>query len=120
MIPMFPELRTHLMEVFELAEPGTEYVISRYRSANANLRTQLLRIISKAGVVAWPKPWHNLRSTRQTELAEKYPIHVVCAWLGNSRAVAQEHYLQITDAHFAQAIVDGVPAVEAAAGEQAA
>jgi integrase len=119
MIPMFPELRSHLLEVFEQAEPGTEYVINRYRSANANLRTQLLRIISKAGVVAWPKPWHNLRSTRQTELAEKYPIHVVCAWLGNSRAVAQEHYLQITDAHFAQAIVDGV-SVKTGDGERAA
>jgi hypothetical protein len=31
---------------------------------------------------------------------------VVCAWLGNSRAVAQDHYLQVTDAHFAQAIAE--------------
>ena len=38
------------------------------------------------------------RATRETELAALYPLHVVCAWIGNSRAVAQEHYLQVTDA----------------------
>lgn len=102
-IPLFPELRGPLLEVFEAAEPGTESVITRYRNANQNLRTQLLRIIASAGVKPWPKLWHNLRSTRQTELAERYPIHVVCAWLGNSRAVAQEHYLQVTDSHFSHA-----------------
>ena len=56
----------------------------------------------------WAKPWHNLRATRQTELCEKYPIHVVCQWIGNSRAIAQEHYLQVTDAHFAQASAEPV------------
>ena len=104
MIPLFPELRPHLLEVFEQAEPGTEHVITRYRDSACNLRTHFCRIIRKAGLTPWPKPWHNLRSTRQTELAEKYPIHVVRAWLGNSRAVAQEHYLQLTDAHFAHAV----------------
>jgi hypothetical protein len=40
-----------------------------------------------------------MRSTRQTELvASGFPSHVVCAWLGNSTDVANEHYLQVTDA----------------------
>src|SRR5690606_20916656 len=34
------------------------------------------------------------------ELAEQFPIHVVCEWIGNSQAVAAKHYLQVTDAHF--------------------
>src|SRR5206468_223950 len=110
--PLFPELRPYLLDVFEQAEEGTEYVITRYRQANVNLRTQLNRIIDNAGLKPWPKLFHNLRATRQTELAERYPIHVVCAWLGNSRAVAQEHYLQVTDAHFTQAVED--PSVKAA------
>src|SRR5207248_10138793 len=101
-----PELRTYLQPAFDEAEPRTEYVVTRYRDTNANLRTQLRRIIHRAGLMPWPKLFHNLRSTRQTELAERYPIHVVCAWLGNSRAVAQEHYLQVTDAHFALAAAD--------------
>jgi hypothetical protein len=62
------------------------------------------RIIKRSGVKPWPKLFHNLQSTRQTELTEKFPSHVVCAWLGNSRAVAQDHYLQVTDAHFTQAV----------------
>ena len=103
LVPLFPELLPYLREVFEEAEPGTEYVITRYRQANCNLRTQLQRIIAKAGLKAWPKLFQNLRSTRETELTERWPEHVVCAWLGNSRAVAREHYLQVTDEHFEQA-----------------
>ena len=99
-IPIFPELYPYVREVFEQAPEESTYVITRYRDEYTNLRTHFLRINRKAGLQPWAKPWHNLRSTRQTELVETHPIHVVCAWLGNSRAVAQEHYLQLTDAHF--------------------
>jgi len=109
MLPLFPELLPHLREVFEEAEPGTEYVITRYRARNCNLRTQLERIIKRAGLQPWPKLFQNLRSTRETELAERWPVHVVCAWIGNSRAVAQKHYLQVTDDHFAQAATERTP-----------
>lgn len=104
MIPLFPELRPHLLEVFERAEPGDTHVITRYRDANANLRTQLNRIINRAGLEPWPKLFQNLRSTRETELAETFPMHVVCKWIGNSQPVAAEHYLQLTDDHFNRAI----------------
>ena len=30
-------------------------------------------------------------------------MHVVCAWIGNTRKVAAEHYLQVTQEHFEQA-----------------
>ena len=102
-IPMFPELRPYLEEVFDQAEPGTEFVITRYRDTNSNLRTQLQRIIQRAGLKPWPKLFQNLRSTRPTELEREHPSHVVCAWIGNSRAVAAKHYLQITDEDFAKA-----------------
>ena len=103
LVPLFPELVPHLREVFEWAEPGGEYVITRYRHPSANLRTQLNRIIKRAGLKAWPKLFQNLRSTRQTELEEDFPTHVVCAWMGNSRPVAMKHYLQVTDEHFERA-----------------
>lgn len=102
-VPMFPELLPHLREVFEGAEPGTEYVVARYRDSGVNLRTQLERIVRRAGLEPWPKPFQNLRSTRETELAERFPIHVVCKWIGNSPAVAAQHYLQVTDEHFDRA-----------------
>lgn len=56
-IPMFPELRPYLDEVFHAAPPGTVHLITKYRSPNANLRTQLQRIIRKAGLEPWPKLW---------------------------------------------------------------
>lgn len=102
-IPLFPELLPHLRQAFEEAEPGTEHVITRYRDTEQNLRTQLRRIIARAGVAEWPKLFHNLRSTRETELAETWPLHVVCSWIGNSQPVAAKHYLQTTDEHFNKA-----------------
>lgn len=112
-LPMFPELRPYLEAVRdELFASGfdpkrtrlsEQPVITRYRDCNANLRTQLQRIICNAGLTSWPKLFQNLRSTRETELAERFPIHVVCEWIGNSQAVAAKHYLQVTADHYAQA-----------------
>jgi hypothetical protein len=83
-------------------------IITRYRGDDTNLRTQLQKIIKRAGLTPWPKLWQNLRSTRQTELAETYPMHVVCQWIGNSQAVAAKHYLQVTDEHYLQASKEAV------------
>ncbi|MGI9457483.1 MAG: tyrosine-type recombinase/integrase [Aeoliella sp.] len=79
MLPIFPELRSYLEDSWDLAEPGTEFIINRYRSSNSNLRTQLNRIVKRAGLKPWPKLFQNLRSTRETELAETFPLHVVSA-----------------------------------------
>ncbi len=102
-IPLFPELVEPLRDVFEQAAEGAVYLITRYRSQNSNLRTQFNRIVRRAGLKPWPKPFQNCRSTRETELMESYPAHVVCAWIGNSEAVARKHYLQVTDEHFQRA-----------------
>jgi integrase len=111
-IPLFPELRRQLEECFEFAAEGAVYVVdSHYRQSamgkdgwrNCNLRTQFQRIVKNAGLTPWPRLFHNLRSSRQTELAETFPSHVVCGWLGNSEKIAREHYYQITDEHFASA-----------------
>lgn len=103
-VPIFPELRRYLLEAFEDAAPGTQYAVSIFRSAHVNMRTQFKRIIQRAGLVPWPKLFHNLRSTRQTELTEFFPNHVVCAWLGNSERIAKMHYLQTTDAYVQRAV----------------
>jgi len=102
-IPIFPELRPYLDEVFDQAEPGSDWIITRYRNGNANLRTQLHRIIERAGLIPWGKPFQNLRSTRETELVKNFPIHIVCSWIGNTAGVASKHYLQVTDADFDRA-----------------
>jgi len=103
LIPIFPELRPYLLAGFEEAEPGSEFAVTRYRRANSNLRTELQRILGRAGLQPWPRLFQNLRSTRETELAESYPLHVVTAWIGNSKAIAAKHYLQIRDEDFERA-----------------
>jgi integrase len=102
-VPIFPELDALLTLALAEAEPGPGYVIAKHRVMGANLRTHMMRILAKAGVKPWPKLFQNLRSTRQTELCQSWPEHVVCAWLGNSRLIAREHYLQVTDEHFEKA-----------------
>jgi hypothetical protein len=107
-IPIFPELRPHLEECFDLADAGAVYVITRYRdSENTNLPTQLQRIIKRAGLKPWPKLFHNLRASRETELAQTYPLHTVCEWIGNSARIASAHYLQVTEAEFERASQGG-------------
>lgn len=104
LIPIFPELLPHLEAAWEAAPDGATHLISRYRDKYTNLRTHFVRIITKAGLKPWPRPWHNLRASRQTELAAQFPMHVVCSWIGNSPEVAAEHYLTTTELDFDRAI----------------
>jgi integrase len=118
-IPIFPELRPYLAAVYDEAPEGTMYFINRRRASGKNWRTRLKQIVIRAGLKPWPKLTHNLRATRETELAERFPIQVVCEWIGNSQAVAKQHYLQVTDEHYRLAIEGGsksgsVPAQAAA------
>jgi integrase len=99
-VPIFPELRPYLEEAFERAEPGSVKVITCKQNAKQNLRSLFAKIIRRAGLTPWPKPFQNLRTSPETELAAAYPLHVVTAWLGNSALVAQKHYLQVTEADF--------------------
>jgi hypothetical protein len=111
--PLFPELRSILEEAWDLYGDSSEYVVdaAAYRAAamkesgwqNANLRTQLLKLLEKAGVDPWPRLFHSMRASRQTELEREFPTYVVCAWLGNSEKIAKESYLLVTEDHFATA-----------------
>lgn len=79
-------------------------MIEKTRLASGNLGTEVRRIIRRAGAEVWPKLFQNLRMSRQTELQNSFPTHVVCKWLGNSAQVAQKHYLKVTAEHFEQAV----------------
>lgn len=105
--PMFPELVEPLRECFEGAKDGSVYVFEKKITDKTNLRKRLQGIIQKAGVVAWPKLFQNLRASRETELAGLHPIHVVTSWLGNTPEVALRHYLQVTDEDFKKGINSG-------------
>ena len=103
MIPIFWQLRPHLEAAFEAAQPGAEFAITRYRDTNANLRTQLLRIINRAGVKPWGKLFHNLWSSCENDLMRDHPVKRVCSWIGHSVTVAHRHYLMVTESDFERA-----------------
>lgn len=96
----------------------SEYVVAapQYRAAantamgwkNSNLRTEMTRLLRRAGVTGWPRLFHTAslregRASRQTELQREFPLHVVCSWLGNSPRIAQQSYLLVTADDFAKA-----------------
>ena len=95
-VPIFPELYPYLRDAFEAAKPGQVHVITQNRAdagmgngLTTNWRNPLMRILRKAGVTPWPRLFHGLRASCQTDLANRFPAHVVCEWLGNSLAVAR-------------------------------
>ncbi len=121
-VPLFPELRVPLLELFAEAEPGTEHVITRHRLGCENLRQQLMRFITRAGLKPWPKLFHNLRASRETELMREYDLATVCKWIGNSPAIAAKHYAMSIDlnADFARATGGTVEATQKATQQASA
>ena len=91
-----------------MVEEGEDWVVPMLSgNADKNLGTTFRKIISRAGIDVWPKPFQNCRSSRQTELVQQYPTYVVCAWLGNTPSIAHKHYLTMTDEHFERAVKTG-------------
>ena len=105
-VPIFPELAPYLQEAFDQAEDGAELVITLREvreTTTTYLRKRMHEIIRKAGLTPWPRVFHNLRASRQTELSQRFPGFAVCKWMGNSAQVAEDHYLSVTDALMDQA-----------------
>ncbi len=81
-----------------LRKPGckpTDHVFVKHRDSESNLRTELLRLIKKAGVTPWTKPFQNLRANALTDLCDIANLPQACKWIGNSPDVAMRHYLII-------------------------
>ena len=113
--PLFPAVRPFLEAAWDEAPEGAEYVIpEEYRRraqgpagwVNANLRTTFAKILRRAGLEPWPRLWHSMRASCETDLARKFPLAVVAKWLGNTQAVAMRHYVDVTDADFERAVAD--------------
>jgi hypothetical protein len=43
------------------------------------------------GLSVWSKFWINLRSSPETDLADRFPLHAVVKWIGNSEPIAKRH-----------------------------
>ena len=111
--PVFAALAPHLADAFDRAAPGEVYVVGgprgdRYRAAadtpkgwvSCNVRTPFEKLIRRAGLTPWPRLFHNLRASCETDLAADFPAHVAAAWLGHSPDVARKHYLQVRESDY--------------------
>jgi integrase len=114
--PIFPELMPFLESLAAVAKPGIEVPMSSpvfpmASNPQVNLRTSLSKMIARAGLPVWDKLFVNLRSSRQTELLEVYPVADVCAWMGNSPVIAAQFYAQsrseVADQAAMQSILPG-------------
>jgi integrase len=111
-VPLFKELRPYLEAAWDAAPDGAVYVLpERYRNAankptgwrNCNLRTQFERIVERAGLEKWPRLFHAMRSSCESDLVKRHPLHIAARWLGNSPRIAEKHYLITSNADFDEA-----------------
>ncbi len=111
-VPIEPRLQTILQEAFAEAEPGQTKVITLGLN---NLRRNFRVIVRRAGLIPWEDTFQTLRRSRETEWSEKYPGHVVAAWVGHSEDVSRRHYLMVLDSHFDTAAGIAQPESDSAA-----
>ncbi len=111
-IPLFPEIREALEAYRAEIPPKTEKNegndlifpgMSKTESAGVLLRKQFREVLKQVGIPEWPKFFMNLRATRDTELQQYYPLHLVCEWIGHSPDVSLKHYTQVTAEDFKKA-----------------
>lgn len=112
-VPMFPELRKAFLEYRdEFPQDGGDFLFVQSAKNPDGLVNRnhgamdrfLCNAIKKAGLNKWPKLFHNMRSTRETELlASGMPIRDVCAILGHSPEMALRHYIQVSTSLFSTA-----------------
>jgi integrase len=96
-IPIFPELKDHLGAIYNL---GSSTIVGLSPSGITSRFEQLL---SKAQLSPWPKLWHSMRASRETELIRDYGITTACLWIGNSPSVAAKHYAQVSPEDWSRA-----------------
>lgn len=120
--PIFPELHKHLERHWELFGDQSDYVIvdPAHRDPNANLRTTFGKYVVRAGHAKWPRLMQNLRASCESDLLNRFPIHKVVKWIGNSPNVALKHYAMVSDQDVAQAAAEPLLAqgVEAGQGDK--
>ena len=51
----------------------------------------------------WPKLWQNCRASREIELCQTFPEHVVAKWVGHNQVTPRGFYLKVRDSDFEKA-----------------
>jgi integrase len=91
-IPIFPELVPHIEAI------RTMYVSGLTTLSPSGITDRVKKLLTLVNIKPWPRLWHSMRATRETELIKAYGINAACLWLGNSERVALKHYSLVDDA----------------------
>ncbi len=92
-MPVIPELRGLLLGAIDVTREGQDRVVTLSRN---NRHRTIVAILKRAGIEPFRRPFQTLRQSCETELAQRFPQHVVSAWMGHSEKVSVDHYLMIT------------------------
>lgn len=104
-VPIVPEMRL-LFAGFDkrgnfVVADGDSHPLSR-----SAVDKRIREACARARVRLWPRLFHNLRATRETEWINQFGLVNACHWIGNSQAVASKHYAMATAAAFNKATAD--------------
>ena len=120
LVPIVGRLERVLGECFDSAPEGSTLIVPQFQNMRANLRTHSRRIIERAGLKVWPKPFQNMRSSRETDWLSRHPVASVARWMGHSPVVSMRHYAQALPEHFHAAVAEGRGTADSGGAESGA
>lgn len=101
-VPICPNLGRLLLEAYDKAADGPGRVVCIRSLAAVN--RDFFRLLDRAGVPRYSKPFHTLRKNCITDWAQDFPMHVVKEWAGHSSLVTtDEYYLKVSPAEYKSA-----------------
>ncbi len=110
-VPLFPELRKAFREYWESLRVGAPDLIFPKCPTGQAFKHRFERIFDSIGLPMWGKFFQNMRSTRDTELRKvfHYPEQDVNLWIGHTKKVALNHYMQTSENLFLEASQKATP-----------
>ncbi len=108
-LPLFSGVRPYLMPLLKRKCNPNDYLLPTLGGQDPQvvgslLRQRVYRAIDSLGMDRWPRVFHSVRATRQTQLKELFGEKVACDWVGNSTDVFRQNYELIDDEIFTRAV----------------
>lgn len=108
-LPLFTGLRPYLMPMLNRPGNPNDYLLPTIggqdpERVGSRLRNRVNRAQDALGIDRWPRVFHSVRATRQTQLKELVGEKVACEWIGNTPYVFQRNYELIADEIFTRAV----------------
>jgi integrase len=105
LIPLFTRIRKELEPFLSERKVGKEdFLFPHFQGKRVNLGTLLNVIVRRAGLETIVRPFDNMRASRSNEILRKFDCISESHWIGHSRKVMLDHYFQMSDEYFAEAV----------------